>query len=428
MTRMTLPPVEPPDLWPEIEQRLSDPRPVHRVAGRLAAAVVALLVFVSSGLLLWRAFTPERNDAVGPASGALGVIPPGWTRLPDPPEVRRGASYLWTGRVLLAWGGCDPSVREDCAETADGYALDPTTARWSRIPAAPMDGAHSAAIWTGSEAVFLALGGPVRGVAYDPERDTWRSIAEGPIDGLTGAFSVRMGSRVFVWGGGEANLPSSDGAVYDPGSDEWTVVAPSPISLNSASGVWTGGEVIVFGSMLGQGNRAKTETSIGAAYDPEADAWRTLPASELSPQAISAVWAGGRMVAWDYEPRSQEYDPAVDRWEPPIEMPFDFSECYPGSVAVEDLVFAFYCGRVALYDTRGGRWEEIDGGIVAEEIWSDAYERFLKVWRFADLVPAGPVAFLAAEGITLDAKGVACYGCPGSPMSLWAYRPPGTSD
>jgi hypothetical protein len=33
------------------------------------------------------------------------------------------------------------------------------------------------------------------------------------------------------------------------------------------------------------------------------------------------------------------------------------------------------------------------------------------------------VLFLSAEGITLDAKGVACYGCSGSPASLWAYRP-----
>ncbi|HEX6208109.1 MAG TPA: hypothetical protein VF058_07095 [Actinomycetota bacterium] len=423
MTRMTLPPVEPPDLWPEIEQRLSDPRPVHRVAGRLAAAVVALLVFVSSGLLLWRAFTPERNDAVGLASGALDAIPGGWTRLPDPPEVRLGASYVWTGTELLAWGGCDPSVREECAATADGYALDPTVGRWSRLAAAPAEGAHSAAIWTGSEALFLALDGPVRGVALDPERRAWRSIAEGPLDGRTGAIPVWTGSRVFVWGGGEASLSSSDGAMYDPGSDEWTVVAPSPISLNSASGVWTGDEVIVFGSLLGQGNRARTETAVGAAYDPEADAWRTLPASRLSPQATSAVWVGGRMVAWDYEPRSQEYDPGNDRWGPPIEMPFEFDECYPDSLALGDLVFAFYCGRAALYDTVGGTWEEIDGGIVEEEIWSDAYERFLKVWRFADLVPAGPVAFLAAEGITLNPKGVACYGCPGSPTSLWAFRP-----
>ena len=59
-----------------------------------------------------------------------------------------------------------------------------------------------------------------------------------------------------------------------------------------------------------------------------------------------------------------------------------------------------------------------------EEIWSDAYEGNLKLSRFADLVPADDVAFLAAQGITLSDRGVACYGCEGSPTSFWAYRPP----
>jgi hypothetical protein len=46
---------------------------------------------------------------------------------------------------------------------------------------------------------------------------------------------------------------------------------------------------LLFGSLLNDRNIAETETSVGAAYDPSTDSWRTLPPSELSPQATSAV-------------------------------------------------------------------------------------------------------------------------------------------
>jgi hypothetical protein len=181
--------------------------------------------------------------------------------------------------------------------------------------------------------------------------------------------------------------------------------------------------MLVFGSLLDARNIADTKTSVGAAYNPATDTWRELPASELSPQATSAVWVGDRMVAWDYEVHSQEYDPTRNAWSPPVKMPFDFSECYPDSAVVRNLVFAFFCGHGALYETGSGTWEEIRGGPLDEEIKSEAYDRALKRWRFAKLASTGETVFLLAEGITLDKTGEACYGCPGSPVSFWAYRP-----
>ncbi len=65
--------------------------------------------------------------------------------------------------------------------------------------------------------------------------------------------------------------------------------------------------------------------------------------------------------------------------------------------------------------------------MLSKEIWSDAYQRDIKLWRFADMVSTGDVVLFAAQGITLSHKGVACYGCSGSPTSFWAYRPPGTA-
>jgi hypothetical protein len=92
-------------------------------------------------------------------------------------------------------------------------------------------------------------------------------------------------------------------------------------------------------------------------------------------------------------------------------------------VVVGGGVFAFFCGHAALYDTDSGTWEEIHGGLLNEEIESEAYDHALKLWRFAQLASNGDTVFLLAEGITLEESGEACYGCPGSPVSFWAYRP-----
>jgi hypothetical protein len=107
-----------------------------------------------------------------------------------------------------------------------------------------------------------------------------------------------------------------------------------------------------------------------------------------------------------------------------VKMPLAFNECYPDSVVVAGLVFASFCGRDALYDPSTQAWQEIHGGPLKERVRSDAYQHSITLWRFADLVPAGDVVFVAAEGITLTPQGVACYGCPGAPHSFWAYRPP----
>jgi hypothetical protein len=351
------------------------------------------------------------------------AIPGGWTELPLPPEVRDGMSIVWAGSHLVAWGGCDPATEDRCVPDAAGFRLDPATQRWTQLEDAPAPGVNADSVWTGQEAVFLfGTEGRLIGQAHDPATGAWRTIERAPIASRFGAVAVWTGSEIIVWGGGRDETAIS-GAAYDPIGDKWRRISDAPIALNLASGMWTGREMLVFGSLLDARNIADTKTSVGAAYNPATDTWRELPASELSPQATSAVWVGDRMVAWDYEVHSQEYDPTRNAWSPPVKMPFDFSECYPDSAVVRNLVFAFFCGHGALYETGSGTWEEIRGGPLDEEVKSGAYDRALKRWRFAKLASTGETVFLLAEGITLDKTGEACYGCPGSPVSFWAYRP-----
>lgn len=365
-----------------------------------------------------------------PAAGSRVAKPAQpWTELPLPREVRGRAAHVWTGTELIAWGGCAADVHDDCQATAGGYAFDPRAQAWGELPEAPIKASEAVGAWTGKEALFLRFREEraLDGAAYDPSGEAWHRIPEAPIRAKYGAAEVWTGSELIVFGGGEPNEPSaSNGAAYDPGANAWRNIAEAPVGLNAASGMWTGREVLVFGSLLDNRNHAETPAAVGAAYDPGRDHWRELPPSMLSPQATSAVWVGDRMVAWDYEASSQEYDPVRNEWTSRLRMPFEFSECYPASTTTRNLVFAFFCGRAALYDPERAAWSEIHGGLIDDEIWSKAYERYLKVWRFADLVPADDVVYVLAQGLTLNANGVACYGCPESEESFWAYRSPET--
>src|SRR5262245_43291083 len=370
---------------------------------------------------------PEAASATAtPSVASWSGYPDGWSRLQAPPEERSGEAWVWAESELLVAGGCDPDVEDRCRATQATFGFDPRDGSWRSVQPSVAPIADADAVWTGTEALFLQTSGekgPIIGQAYDPAADEWRRIAPAPLDRAYGILTVWTGDELIVWGGGNRGDPSLEGAAYDPSSDTWRRIAEAPFGLNLASASWTGREMVVFGSLLDGRNRAATPTSVGEAYVPATDRWRELPPSALSPQATSSGLVGDRLVAWDYAARSQEYDPARDRWSERVHMPFAGSECYPDSTVVAGVLFAWFCGKAALFD-QGTSWKRITGGPLDETIYSKAYKTDIHLWRFADLVAAGPVVVMPMEGITLNAKGVACYGCSGSPTSLWVYRPP----
>jgi hypothetical protein len=405
--------------------RLVHRRSRRRRAQRAGAAFVALAVAAGGIAVAARAFLgAERAPTTRTGQGATMHYPEGWTELPMPAAKTGFEALVWTGSEVIAWGGCGPYDPEECVATDTGYAFDPDTEEWTAIPPAPISSGAPHAAWTGQEAIFVDEE-TFDGAAFDPEARTWRTLPPAPIAPRFGAVYAWTGSEVIVWGGGERGGPTStEGAAYDPARNSWRRIADSPIGLNVASATWTGQEMLVFGSALSDRGWSATDTSVGAAYDPALDRWREIPPSELSPQATSALWTGRSMLAWDYEVRWQEYDPVGDSWSERKKMPLEFDECYPDSALVGGRAFAFFCAQAALFNPATSGWSEVTDGPLDEEVYSEAYERRLRLWRFATLIPADDVLFLMMEGITLNEDGTACYGCPGSPHSFWAYRPP----
>ena len=115
----------------------------------------------------------------------------------------------------------------------------------------------------------------------------------------------------------------------------------------------------MFGAALDGNNHADTPTAIAAAYDPEADTWRLLPPSELSPQAMTAAWLDDELIAWDYDQASAAYDPIDDVWRPLERVPLAFSECRPVSVATVDTMFGEFCGKTVALSAGEVEWHRI---------------------------------------------------------------------
>ena len=379
----------PDGLWTEVVRRSGapgwspEPPPTGPTRPRRAVVIaVAFVVFAAAAVFAWQALAPAEphsrpaNPSPSPSApnvDPLADLPVGWSELPAPPEVRSEAASAWTGHDLLTWGGYVFKGSGDKSPNDDGFIFDAVTRSWSLMPASPLSPrSATATAWTGSE--LLIWGGwdgtdegaspavLADGAAYDPAAASWRMLPATPIAGRA-PLSVWTGSELIVWGSGvrTVELPR-DGAAYDPAQNTWRVIAPAPIEPSDATGVWTGHEMIVFGAALSGGNDAATPAAVGTAYDPQSDTWRRIADSELSPQASTAAWDGESMIAWDYLNSSASYDPGSDSWRSLPDVPLDPVECSPESVSVARAVFGDYCGHTTLFDPGSQTWSDLTRG------------------------------------------------------------------
>ena len=276
---------------------------------------------------------------------------------------RSRAVSLWVDGALFYWGGdSDYGGRVH----ADGALYDPHENEWHKIPRAPLSPRSSpGAAWTGTEVVIWGgwssgeTSDLYDGAAFDPRACTWRALPYSPLEDGDPVATIWTGDEVIFWGSASRPDGGSSGAAYDPDDDEWRTITEAPIALTDGDGVWTGDEMIVFGSRLDNNNHSATNTTIGAAYDPETDSWRRLPRGALSPQASAIAWTGSEMVAWDYELSALAYVPRTDRWRDIDDVPLEFSECYPATAATKRHLLAYFCGGAAVLNVESAKWTRV---------------------------------------------------------------------
>jgi N-acetylneuraminic acid mutarotase len=241
---------------------------------------------------------------------------------------RSDAKAVWTGSVMIVWGGGFPAVNT-------GGRYDPLTDTWlstSTLNAPSARNFHTA-IWTGSVMVVWGGSGDIgntevnSGGRYDPVSDSWSptSMLNAP-DARAAHTAIWTGTKMVIWGGGFNGAGSPErilgsGGQYDPVADSWqptaSLNAPSPRASHTA--VWTGSQMVIWG-----GQNGSAYESTGGRYDPAADTWLSTSTINAPEARVlhTMVWAGGRVVVWGGFNQTVDintggrYDPVTDQWEP----------------------------------------------------------------------------------------------------------------
>lgn len=230
------------------------------------------------------------------------------------PGNRAYHTAVWTGSLMVVWGGQDASSAMNT-----GGRYDPSTDTWSptSITGAPGPRHSHTAVWTGSE--MIVWGGNTNtslldtGGRYNPSTDTWTATS------TTGVPSARWnhtavwtGSKMIVWGGNDGTMQNTGGR-YDPSGNTWTATSTigAPSARDYHTAVWTGSRMIVWGGAGG--------VDTGGRYDESTDSWTTTStvSAPSGRYQFTAVWTGTVMVVWGGIGGANtggRYNPATDTW------------------------------------------------------------------------------------------------------------------
>lgn len=206
------------------------------------------------------------------------------------------------GAILAAACGSTPSGFADGgAPGADGgVAADGGAGgTWSARASLPSARQEIAAAVLGDDLYVVGglvlLGGRTAGtrevLRYRPADNAWTRLADYPV-AVDHAAAVALAGRVYVLGGSENFQPSAPLAevwAYDPQGNLWEQRAGMP------SGRWAPAAAVASGRIYVGGGLGPSPRTI-FEYDPDGDAWRTLPGVLLTARDhLGAAEVGGKV-------------------------------------------------------------------------------------------------------------------------------------
>jgi len=203
---------------------------------------------------------------------------------------------------MIVWGGYTGDF-----DTSTGGRYDPVNDAWTptSIMGAPTPRRSFTAVWTGG--LMLVWGGydgsfTNTGRRYDPVTNTWTPTATtGAPSGRYAHAAVYAGSQMIVWGGYDGTYPSTGGR-YDSASNTWTPtsVAGAPSGRRFPTAVWTGSLAVIWGGQVD----LVASPNTGGRYDPLANSWTPTSTIGAPPGRYfhTATWTGNEMIVWGGEP------------------------------------------------------------------------------------------------------------------------------
>jgi len=225
----------------------------------------------------------------------------GWVGISVPPvgfAARWRAASVAMGKSVFIWGGSDSSG----AVLDSGAIYSPATDSWALVPKdaqTPTARVLASAVWTGS--VVVVFGGsdatgatPYNdGAVYDPAKNAWVSI---PTAGKarSSALAFWDGSRAVFWGGiGAAGAAVSGADRFDLATWSSSSVVGDPGAILNPAAAWYGATLYLEGGLI-----AGARTDKVSSYTSDTDAWAS-PSKNLAARSNAfGAWDGAGFVVW----------------------------------------------------------------------------------------------------------------------------------
>lgn len=192
--------------------RLPDVPLAHaRVADRLAAAATP------DGVDVWVYWEHDVTTSDGGrVDSGIDLLryapgPASWQEI-NTQQPKDLGTPLWTGRELI-FPATQPfygDVPTPLVMGTKGWRMDPSTGAFTRLPHGPMDDQNASSIWTGAallsfDSSVTSTGGPGgpshpgEAAVWDPVSNTWTRLPDAPLAGA-GSNVVWTGTHMIEWG------------------------------------------------------------------------------------------------------------------------------------------------------------------------------------------------------------------------------------
>jgi hypothetical protein len=232
---------------------------------------------------------------------AYDPVADAWTTLgtTGAPSARSNHTAIWTGTEMIIWGGYDTTF----TELDSGAAYNPATNTWRTLAAVPSGVAgreRHKAVWTGS--MMIVWGGYDQndielhdGAVYDPAGDSWSTVTGSGAPQVASQHStvVWTGTDLFVWG---PHLGAfMDGGTWNFTTTTWSPVGTSTIRREHTSVVTPTG-IYVWGGLDYYGTYAQND---GEFFDFTTQNWTPIAATTMGGRSeAKGFWTGRQIIVW----------------------------------------------------------------------------------------------------------------------------------
>jgi len=286
-------------------------------------------VWTGSEMIIWGGDAGvETNTGAKYDPTANSWIP---TSTTGAPAIRSYHTAIWTGSNMVVWGGTKYDILTPTYYNTGGR-YDPAANTWTATNTAnaPAGRYQHQAIWTGS--LMMVWGGDAglsyfnTGGKYDPTANSWTAItttnAPDARDTFTAVWDT-ANSQMIVWGGirGSDGACVNSGGRYNPTGNSWqaTPTANAPAARFFHTAVWdtVNSQMIVWG-----GECSNSSFNSGGRYLPSGNSWSpvSLTNGPAARNSHTAVWAATEMIVWGGQSEinifnsGARYNPVSNTW------------------------------------------------------------------------------------------------------------------